>query len=48
MDRYRRHPPRHRLDRKRLRNALPGVQFLTHGVPQNLLGAKDLAAPGKY
>lgn len=32
------------LTEKRLRDAFPGVQFLTHGVPQDLSGAKDLAA----
>ena len=36
------------LIEKRLRDAFPGVQFLTHGVPQDLSGAKDLAARGKY
>ncbi|MBL9052891.1 MAG: restriction endonuclease [Tabrizicola sp.] len=36
------------LIEKRLRDAFPGVQFLTHGVPQDLAGARDLAARGKY
>ena len=36
------------LIEKRLRAAFPGVQFLTHGVPQDLSGARDLAARGKY
>jgi site-specific DNA-methyltransferase (adenine-specific) len=36
------------LIEKRLRNAFPGVQFTTHGVPQDLEGARDLAARGKY
>ncbi len=36
------------LIEKRLRDAFAGVQFLTHGVPQDLSGAKDLAARGKY
>ena len=36
------------LIEKRLRSAFPDVQFLTHGVPQDLAGAKDLAARGKY
>jgi len=48
LDRHRRHPPCHRLIEKRLRSAFPGVQFLTHGVPQDLSGAKDLAARCKY
>jgi site-specific DNA-methyltransferase (adenine-specific) len=36
------------LIERRLRDAFPGVQFLTHGVPQDLSGARDLAARGKY
>ncbi len=36
------------LIEKRLRDAFPNVQFLTHGVPNDLAGAKDLAARGKY
>ena len=31
------------LIEKRLRDAFPGVQFQTHGVPQDLAGARDLA-----
>ena len=36
------------LIEKRLRDAFPGVQFTTHGVPQDIEGARDLAARGKY
>jgi hypothetical protein len=36
------------LIEKRLRDAFPGVQFQTHGVPQDLAGARDLAARGQY
>jgi site-specific DNA-methyltransferase (adenine-specific) len=36
------------LIEKRLRDAFAGVQFTTHGVPQDLAGARDLAARGKY
>ena len=36
------------LIEKRLRSAFPTVRFLTHGVPQDLAGARDLAARGKY
>ena len=36
------------LIEKRLRDAFEGVQFTTHGVPQDLEGARDLAARGKY
>ncbi len=36
------------LIEKRLRDAFPSVQFTTHGVPQDLAGARDLAARGKY
>lgn len=36
------------LIEKRLRDAFPGVQFTTHGVPQDIDGARDLAARGKY
>jgi len=36
------------LIERRLRTAFPGVQFTTHGVPQDLAGARDLAARGKY
>ena len=36
------------LIEKRLRDAFPDVQFTTHGVPQDLAGARDLAARGKY
>jgi site-specific DNA-methyltransferase (adenine-specific) len=36
------------LIEKRLRDAFPNVQFLTHGVPNDLAGAKDLAERGKY
>ena len=33
---------------KRLRDAFPTVQFTTHGVPQDIHAARDLAARGKY
>jgi site-specific DNA-methyltransferase (adenine-specific) len=36
------------LIEKRLRDAFEGVQFTTHGVPQDIEGARDLAARGKY
>ena len=36
------------LIEKRLRDAFPGVAFQTHGVPQDLAGARDLAARGQY
>jgi site-specific DNA-methyltransferase (adenine-specific) len=36
------------LIEKRLRDAFPGVQFTTHGVPQDIHAARDLAARGKY
>ena len=35
------------LIEKRLRDAFPNVQFTTHGVPQYLEGAKNLAARGR-
>lgn len=35
------------LIEKRLRDAFPGVQFTTHGVPQDLPGARDLARRGR-
>ena len=35
------------LIEKRLRDAFPGVQFKTHGVPQDLAGAKDMANRGR-
>jgi len=35
------------LIEKRLRDAFPGVQFTTHGVPQDLDGARDLAERGR-
>ena len=35
------------LIEKRLRDAFPGVQFITHGVPQDLEGARNLAARGR-
>jgi site-specific DNA-methyltransferase (adenine-specific) len=35
------------LIEKRLRDAFPGVQFTTHGVPQDLAGARDMAARGR-
>ncbi|MDP3341079.1 DNA methyltransferase [Frigidibacter sp.] len=36
------------LIEKRLRDAFPGVEFTTHGVPQDIGGARELAARGKY
>lgn len=36
------------LIEKRLRDAFPHVAFTTHGVPQDIHGARDLAARGKY
>ncbi len=36
------------LIEKRLRDAFPGVEFTTHGVPQDIAGARDLAERGKY
>jgi site-specific DNA-methyltransferase (adenine-specific) len=36
------------LIEKRLRDAFPGVQFTTHGVPQDIEGARDLARRGQY
>ena len=35
------------LIEKRLRDAFPTVQFQTHGVPQDIHAARDLAARGK-
>lgn len=35
------------LIEKRLRDAFEGVQFTTHGVPQDLDGARDMAARGR-
>lgn len=35
------------LIEKRLRDAFEGVEFTTHGVPQDLEGAKNLAARGR-
>ncbi|HMQ95263.1 DNA methyltransferase [Amaricoccus sp.] len=35
------------LIEKRLRDAFPAVQFVTHGVPQDLSGARDLARRGR-
>jgi site-specific DNA-methyltransferase (adenine-specific) len=35
------------LIEKRLRDAFPAVQFTTHGVPQDIAGARDLAARGQ-
>jgi site-specific DNA-methyltransferase (adenine-specific) len=35
------------LIEKRLRDAFPGVAFQTHGVPQDLAGARDLARRGR-
>ena len=35
------------LIEKRLRDAFPGVEFKTHGVPQDLAGARDLASRGR-
>ena len=36
------------LIEKRLRDAFPDVQFVTHGVPQDISAARDLAERGKY
>ncbi len=36
------------LIEKRLRDAFPSVAFTTHGVPQDIHAARDLAARGKY
>ena len=36
------------LIEKRLRDAFADVQFTTHGVPQDIAAARDLAARGKY
>ena len=36
------------LIEKRLRDAFPKVAFATHGVPQDLSGARDLARRGQY
>ena len=36
------------LIEKRLRDAFEGVQFTTHGTPQDLDGARDLAARGQF
>lgn len=35
------------LIEKRLRDAFAGVEFKTHGVPQDLAGARDMAARGR-
>ncbi len=35
------------LIEKRLRDAFEGVQFTTHGVPQDLAGARDMAERGR-
>lgn len=35
------------LIEKRLRDAFEGVQFTTHGVPQDISGARDMAARGR-
>lgn len=35
------------LIEKRLRDAFPGVQFATHGVPQDIEGARDMANRGR-
>ena len=35
------------LIEKRLRDAFPGVEFVTHGVPQDLEGARNMAARGR-
>ena len=32
---------------KRLRDAFEGVQFITHGVPQDIEGARNMAARGR-
>jgi site-specific DNA-methyltransferase (adenine-specific) len=36
------------LIERRMKNAFPDVAFTVHGVPQDLDGARDLAARGKY
>jgi site-specific DNA-methyltransferase (adenine-specific) len=36
------------LIEKRLRDAFPGIAYAVHGVPQDIAGARDLAARGKY
>lgn len=36
------------LIEKRLRDAFPSLQFITHGVPQDIHAARDLAARGKH
>lgn len=36
------------LIEKRLREAFPGVHFTTHGVPQDVEAARDLAERGQY
>jgi len=36
------------LIEKRLRDAFPAVQFITHGTPQDIAAARDLASRGKY
>lgn len=36
------------LIEKRLRDAFPGLEFATHGVPQDIAGAREMAARGKY
>jgi site-specific DNA-methyltransferase (adenine-specific) len=36
------------LIEKRLRDAFPAVAFTTHGTPQDIDGARDLATRGKY
>lgn len=35
------------LIEKRLRDAFPGVAFKTHGVPQDIKGARNMAARGR-
>ncbi|MGP9788965.1 site-specific DNA-methyltransferase [Roseinatronobacter sp. NSM] len=35
------------LIEKRLRDAFEGVEFITHGVPQDLAGARDMARRGR-
>ncbi|WP_028913951.1 restriction endonuclease [Pseudorhodobacter ferrugineus] len=35
------------LIEKRLRDAFDGVEFTTHGVPQDISGARDMAARGR-
>ena len=47
MDRHRRDPSAIGLIEKRLRDAFAGVEFKTHGVPQDLEGARNLAARGR-